>query len=92
MSVSRETILKAIADHLSGAYSPLDKGRSNTVSASATLGRLYRAEALICLLEIDDCGSVGGFDVSEDGHGTRQGLYSLEERYEALKKKGTPRK
>jgi len=49
-------------------------------------GYMHRAEALIELLESHDCGSRGGFD-PETGD-PQHGLYSLEERFEALKKKG----
>jgi hypothetical protein len=44
-----------------------------------------KAEALIELLEIHDCGSVGGFDT--DGGDSLHGLLYLEQRFEALKRK-----
>jgi hypothetical protein len=47
---------------------------------------IAKAEALIELLEIHDCGSVGGFDV-EAGGDSLHGLLYLEQRFEALKRK-----
>jgi hypothetical protein len=45
---------------------------------------IAKAEGLIELLEIHDCGSVGGFD-SEVGGDSMHGLLYLEQRFEALK-------
>ena len=45
------------------------------------IAHAHRAEALIELLEVHDCGSVGGFD---EGN---QGIYSIELRYAFLRKK-----
>ena len=50
-----------------------------------------KAEALIELLEIHDCGSVGGFDVDAGGD-SMCGLLYLEQRFEALKRKYAPKK
>jgi hypothetical protein len=50
-----------------------------------------KAEALIELLEIHDCWSVGGFD-PEVGGDSLHGLLYLEQRFEALKRKHTPTK
>jgi hypothetical protein len=47
---------------------------------------IAKAEALIELLEIHDCGSVGGFDVDAGGD-PMHGLLYLEQRYESLKNK-----
>jgi hypothetical protein len=49
-----------------------------------------KAEALVELLEIHDCGSIGGFDpeVGDSLHG----LLYLEQRFEALKRKHAPKK
>jgi len=47
---------------------------------------MAKAEGLIELLEIHDCGSVGGFDI-DGGGDPSHGLLYLEERYEALKRK-----
>ena len=51
---------------------------------------IAKAEGLIELLEIHDCGSTGGFDavVGDSLHG----LLYLEERFEALKRKHVPTK
>ena len=45
-----------------------------------------KAEALIELLEIHDCGSVGGFDPEVGGDSLHWLLY-LEQRFDALKRK-----
>jgi hypothetical protein len=45
---------------------------------------IAKAEALIELLEIHDCGSVGGFD-PDSGGDSLHGLLYLEDRFEALK-------
>jgi hypothetical protein len=47
---------------------------------------IAKAEALIELLEIHDCGSVGGFD-PDSGGDSMHGLLYLEQRFEALKRK-----
>jgi hypothetical protein len=46
---------------------------------------IAKAEALIELLEVHDCGSIGGFD-AEVGD-SLHGLLYLEQRFEALKRK-----
>jgi hypothetical protein len=52
---------------------------------------IAKAEALIELLEIHDCGSVGGFDTDAGGDSMR-GLLYLEQRFEALQRKHAPKK
>jgi hypothetical protein len=52
---------------------------------------IAKAEALIELLEIPDCGSVGDFDVDAGGD-SMHGLLYLEQRFEALKRKHAPKK
>ena len=52
---------------------------------------IAKAEALIELLEIHDCGSVGGFD-PDSGGDSMHGLLYMEQRFEALKRKHTPKK
>jgi hypothetical protein len=47
---------------------------------------MAKAEGLIELLEIHDCGSVGGYDVDAGGD-SMHGLLYLEQRFEALKRK-----
>jgi hypothetical protein len=47
---------------------------------------IAKAEGLIELLEIHDCGSVGGFD-PDSGGDSLHGLLYLEQRFEALKRK-----
>ena len=49
---------------------------------------IAKAEALIELLEIHDCGSVGGFD-PDSGGDSLHGLLYLEQRFEALKHSST---
>ena len=92
--VPRKTILKSIRENLDLVYQwgrQIAEKQMNADFTGNAIEYLYRAEALIELLETVDCGSVGGFDVSRDGHGSPRGFYSLEERYEALVKKGTKR-
>jgi hypothetical protein len=50
---------------------------------------IAKAEGLIELLEIHDCGSVGGFD-PDNGGNSLHGLLYLEQRLEALKRKHAP--
>jgi hypothetical protein len=50
---------------------------------------IAKAEGLIQLLEIHDCGPVGGFET--DGN-PLHGLLYLEQRFEALKRKHAPKK
>jgi hypothetical protein len=47
---------------------------------------IAKAEALIELLEIHDCGSMGGFD-TEVGGDSLHGLLYLEQRFDAIKRK-----
>ena len=51
---------------------------------------IAKVEGLIELLEIHDCGSVGGFDTEVGA--SLHGLLYLEERFEALKRKHVPTK
>ena len=51
---------------------------------------IAKAEALIELLEIHDCGSVGGID-PDSGGDSLHGLLYLEQRFEALKRKHAPK-
>jgi hypothetical protein len=76
-SVVRATILKAIRANLAAIeqWSEMeDYGRSYYYSS--------KAEALIELLEVDDCGSIGGFD---DVRGQPEGYQSLKSRYKWLR-------
>ena len=47
---------------------------------------IAKAEGLIELLEIHDCGSTGGFDTDAGGD-SLHGLLYLEQRFDALKRK-----
>jgi hypothetical protein len=79
-----QVILDAIEVELRMVYQwsvQFAEKRINVGFSSNVLQYMQKAEALIELLEVHDCGSVGGFD---EGN---KGLYSLEERYEALKEK-----
>lgn len=81
---NRETILKKIENNLNNAYvwgNQFEEKCINTEYVESAFVCIHKAEALIELLEIHDCGSIGGFDQG------RKGLYSLEERYELLKSK-----
>ena len=79
-----QVILDAIEEELKMAYQwskQFAEKRIKPDYSTNAFGYIHRAEALIELLEVHDCGSVGGFD---EGN---KGLYSLEERYAALVKK-----
>ena len=52
---------------------------------------IAKAEALIELLAIHDCGSVGGFD-PDSGGDSLHGLLYLEQRFEALQSKYGPKR
>ncbi len=89
--IPRDEIIKRIENHLAmvkqGSVQLRNLKRYGGVNVSftaSTFGYLYQAEALIELLEIWDCGSVGGFD------GDAGGLYTLEERLALLKRKCGP--
>jgi hypothetical protein len=78
-----------------GVCTALDDIKSKIVYG-CTIGKgvstyIAKAEALIQLLEIHDCGSVGGFD-PESGGDSLHGLLYLEQRFEALKRKNAPKK
>jgi hypothetical protein len=51
---------------------------------------IAKAEGLIELLDIHDCGSVVGFD-PDSGGDSLHGLLYLEQRFEALKRKHAPK-
>ena len=89
LSPARKSILKRIQSELDSMYQwsgQFEKKCVNAGYSKKAFNYMHRAEALIELLEAHDCGSHGGFD-PETGDPER-GLYSLEERFEALKKKG----
>lgn len=82
--LDRNLILKTIQDNLDSTYQwsqQFAEKRINPDYSETAFGYMHRAEALIELLEVADCGSVGGFDQGEEG------LYSLEERFKLLKRK-----
>lgn len=81
-TIDRDTILKSIGDCLDrvkqwAKVNPRDPvgWYENAAAYSA------KAEALINLLEIDDCGSSGGFDEKRN----QKESMTVEERYEFLK-------
>lgn len=77
-------LLNRIEQSLNAVYqwgSQIAEKRMKTSYVEAAFGYLHQAEALIELLEVFDCGSVGGFDEGQ------QGLYSLEERFDFLRNK-----
>lgn len=85
---SRATILNEIKICLEQMYSwghQIEKRRVSTDHISHTQVYACKAQALIELLEVHDCGSIGGFD--PETNPSVDGLYSLEERYAALKRK-----
>lgn len=87
---TRAVILDRIANELAMLNQYRDNLNQSTSvhDAGQIAGYAHRAEALIELLEIHDCGSVGGFDPEvTNGHG----LHYLEERFDALKRKFNPR-
>lgn len=59
-SISRDTVLKSIGDHLAqiAQWAELH-------SYDFVVKDYLRAEALIQLLEIEDCGSYGGYDKNQ---------------------------
>lgn len=86
---ARHVILDKIRNSLALVYAWGEQPSGHRVNVGYTstmLRYLYHAEALIELLEIHDCGSVGGFD---EETGSKHGLYYLEERLAALEKKYT---
>lgn len=88
MQPTRRVILAAIQGYLDRAYEWGEepaRRRINVAWTENVIKYIYRAEALIELLEVHDCGSAGGFD--KDTGDPRHGLFSLEERLEALKRK-----
>lgn len=79
-----DKILDAIEEEIKLMYQwsgQFAKKRVKAEFVESSIAHAHRAEALIELLEVHDCGSVGGFD---EGH---KGLYSIEERYAFLRKK-----
>jgi len=79
-----QKILDAIANNMKLAYQWGHQFTDKRIRPDYSMNAfqfMCRAESLIELLEVHDCGSVGGFD---EGN---KGLYSLEERYAALVKK-----
>jgi hypothetical protein len=84
----REKILARIQGELDSVYQYLDdlKDGLRRHPGEGVSYYIAKAEALIELLEIHDCGSVGGFD-PESGGDSLHGLLYLEERFEALKRK-----
>lgn len=82
--VSRKAILDAIDSEMQRVYdwgSQINEKRIDPDYISRAIQHAYKAEALIELLEVHDCGSTGGFDLGAGG------LYSLEERIKLLKRK-----
>lgn len=79
-----EAILEAIEDEIKLMYQWSTQFAEKRVKAdyvANSIAHAHRAEVLIELLEVHDCGSVGGFD---DGN---HGIYSIELRYDFLRKK-----
>lgn len=76
--LNREMVLEMIFDHLDSAAS---WDMFKTGEAGHRLDHITKAEALIELLEVADCGSVGGFD---HGQPRPKDLY---DRYDWLKNK-----
>ena len=74
----RETILKEIEKQFITAKM---HNCDDIYSAQRALHALIVAKALIELLEVHDCGSIGGFD------GGNRGISTLEGRFEFLKNK-----
>ncbi len=60
MNIKRVIILNAIADELGMSSQWLPSNRVGSLESATA--HLHRAETLIELLEVHDCGSVGGFD------------------------------
>jgi len=75
-AIPREVILGAIADALDAFdqwTKPITKGEGINVGyVHFAFGYMHRAEALIELLEIQDCGSTGGYDKGQEDNYTLQ--------------------
>jgi hypothetical protein len=85
---TREKILAQIESELNSVYQYMDdlKDGLRRHSGEGVSYYIANVEALIELLEIHHCGSIGGFDV-EAGGDSLHGLLYLEQRFEALKRK-----
>jgi hypothetical protein len=90
---TREKILERIEDALGMVNQYLDDLREGLrMSPGQWVGKyIAKAEALIELLEVHDCGSIGGFDPETRGDYPHGMLY-LEQRFEALKRKHAKKK
>jgi hypothetical protein len=84
---SREKILARIESELNMVFQYLDDLKDGLrMHPGKGVGTyMAKAEALIELLEVHDCGSVGGFD-------GKSGLLYLEQRFEALQSKYGPKR
>lgn len=83
---SRRAVLTRIGhliDHMYRMSGEFAEKRVKPTFSQKAIECAYKAEALIDLLEVHDCGFPGGWDNGENG------LYSLEERYALLQRKYT---
>jgi hypothetical protein len=79
MTIKRITLLQAIAENLQMAL-------QYTISSPSNVsGYSKRAEALIEVIEVDDCGSIGGFD--ENNPNVKPCSHQLINRFATLCKK-----
>jgi hypothetical protein len=88
----RATILKAIRSELNQmnqwGREQFVQNRVDPGFAGQAFKYMLRAEALIALLEVHDCGSYGGYDPAcPETDGGRKSLRSLQQRYEWLTRK-----
>lgn len=83
-AVARVTILRAIFEHFQQATQWLN---DNPEYVARFPHYLSNAEALIELLEVEDCGSCGGFDPNNQMENRAEGSYSVYERFLLLVKK-----
>lgn len=81
-SIKRNIILAKIRTYLQQSKLWLDSDRHESVANG--LRYIAQAEALIQILEVDDCGSVGGFDVKRGQKNAD--MRTLQDRFEWLNK------
>ncbi len=83
-AIKRIVILKEISESLKRSAQWM-KMKPEWLDRSSKY--LIKAESLIEILEVKDCGSIGGFDQANQLPGRREGSYDLCERFLLLTRK-----